>query len=119
VNFWRFKAGQTAAPFALLFKQHRDNKCLCRLCTALDLLRHPKAITTSWIGTLFFKNSFVLKQVLRVLNISPHQACGARAFEYGFLASQQALRIDVGASALGAELGLFFGLIATRLSTAA
>ncbi len=59
-----------------------------------------------------------MKQVLRVLKISHHQECGATAFEYGLLVELVALGIAVGASALGAELGLFFGLIATRLSTA-
>ena len=44
---------------------------------------------------------------------------GATAIEYGLLAALVALGITVGATALGAELGLFFGRIATRLSTAA
>jgi pilus assembly protein Flp/PilA len=44
---------------------------------------------------------------------------GATAIEYGLLAALVALGITVGATALGSELGLFFGRIATRLTTAA
>ena len=43
---------------------------------------------------------------------------GATAIEYGLLAALIALGITVGATALGAELGLFFGRIATRLAAA-
>lgn len=41
----------------------------------------------------------------------------ATAIEYGLLAALVALGIVVGATVLGAELGLFFGRIATRIST--
>ncbi len=44
---------------------------------------------------------------------------GATAIEYGLLAALVALGIAVGATALGTELGLLFGRIAARLSTAA
>ena len=47
-----------------------------------------------------------------------HDQEGATAIEYGLLAALVALGIAVGATALGSELGLFFGRIATRLSTA-
>ncbi len=43
---------------------------------------------------------------------------GATAIEYGLLAALVALGITVGATALGAELGLLFGRIATRLAAA-
>lgn len=43
---------------------------------------------------------------------------GATAIEYGLLAALVALGIAAGATTLGTELGLLFGRIATRLSTA-
>jgi pilus assembly protein Flp/PilA len=60
-----------------------------------------------------------MKHVMRVFKNFTRDEGGATAIEYGLLAALVALGIAVGASALGAELGLFFGRIATRLSTAA
>ncbi len=60
-----------------------------------------------------------MKHVIRELKHFIHDQEGATAIEYGLLAALVALGITVGATALGAELGLFFGRIATRLSTAA
>jgi pilus assembly protein Flp/PilA len=59
-------------------------------------------------------NSFI-----RELENFTHDESGATAIEYGLLAALVALGITVGATALGTELGLFFGRIATRLTTAA
>ena len=59
-----------------------------------------------------------MKQIMCVVKEFTHEEGGATAIEYGLLAALIALGITVGASALGAELGLFFGRIATRLSTA-
>ena len=47
-----------------------------------------------------------------------HDESGATAIEYGLLAALVALGIAVGATSLGTELGLLFGRIASRLSTA-
>jgi pilus assembly protein Flp/PilA len=60
-----------------------------------------------------------MKNVIRELKNFALDESGATAIEYGLLAALVALGIVVGATALGAELGLFFGRIATRLSTAA
>lgn len=59
-----------------------------------------------------------MKQVIDQLINFTQDESGATAIEYGLLAALVALGITVGATALGAELGLFFGRIATRLSTA-
>jgi pilus assembly protein Flp/PilA len=67
----------------------------------------------------FQKGIFTMKQVIDQLINFTHDESGATAIEYGLLAALVALGITVGATALGAELGLFFGRIATRLSTAA
>lgn len=60
-----------------------------------------------------------MKQVIRELKHFSLDEGGATAIEYGLLAALVALGIAAGATALGSELGLFFGRIATRLSTAA
>lgn len=60
-----------------------------------------------------------MKHVIREFNDFILDESGATAIEYGLLAALVALGITVGATALGSELGLFFGRIATRLSTAA
>jgi pilus assembly protein Flp/PilA len=60
-----------------------------------------------------------MKHVIRELKSFALDESGATAIEYGLLAALVALGIVVGATALGTELGLFFGRIATRLSTAA
>lgn len=60
-----------------------------------------------------------MNHVMRVFKNFTLDEGEATATEYGFLAALMALGIAVGASALGAELGFFFGRIATRLSTAA
>lgn len=60
-----------------------------------------------------------MKRFIRVFNRFAHDESGATAIEYGLLAALVALGITVGATALGTELGLFFGRIATRLTTAA
>lgn len=59
-----------------------------------------------------------MKHVIHELKYFTLDESGATAIEYGLLAALVALGITVGATALGAELGLFFGRIATRLSTA-
>ena len=59
-----------------------------------------------------------MKQFIDQLINFTNDESGATAIEYGLLAALVALGITVGATALGAELGLFFGRIATRLSTA-
>lgn len=59
-----------------------------------------------------------MKYVIHELKYFTLDESGATAIEYGLLAALVALGITVGATALGAELGLFFGRIATRLSTA-
>lgn len=59
-----------------------------------------------------------MKNVIRELKHFALDESGATAIEYGLLAALVALGIVVGATALGAELGLFFGRIATRLTTA-
>jgi pilus assembly protein Flp/PilA len=66
----------------------------------------------------FQKGTFTMKQVIDQLINFTQDESGATAIEYGLLAALVALGITVGATALGAELGLFFGRIATRLSTA-
>lgn len=60
-----------------------------------------------------------MKKFTRALKNFTRDEDGATAIEYGLLAALVALGIVVGATALGAELGLFFNRIATRLSTAA
>ncbi len=60
-----------------------------------------------------------MRNVIREFKKFTHEESGATAIEYGLLAALIALGIAAGATALGAELGLFFGRIATRLSTAA
>lgn len=60
-----------------------------------------------------------MNHVIRELKSFTLDESGATAIEYGLLAALVALGIVVGATALGNELGLFFGRIATRLSTAA
>jgi pilus assembly protein Flp/PilA len=60
-----------------------------------------------------------MKRFIRAFNRFAHDESGATAIEYGLLAALVALGITVGATALGTELGLFFGRIATRLTTAA
>jgi pilus assembly protein Flp/PilA len=60
-----------------------------------------------------------MKKFIRELKNFTHDESGATAIEYGLLAALVALGITVGATALGTELGLFFGRIATRLTTAA
>jgi pilus assembly protein Flp/PilA len=67
---------------------------------------------------IFKKGIFTMKQVIDLLKNFTRDESGATAIEYGLLAALVALGITVGATALGAELGLFFGRIATRLSTA-
>ena len=59
-----------------------------------------------------------MNHVIRELKPFTLDESGATAIEYGLLAALVALGIAAGATALGAELGLFFGRIATRLSTA-
>ncbi len=60
-----------------------------------------------------------MRNVIREFKKFTHEESGATAIEYGLLAALIALGIAAGATALGAELGLFFGRIGTRLSTAA
>jgi pilus assembly protein Flp/PilA len=60
-----------------------------------------------------------MRNVIREFKKFTREESGATAIEYGLLAALIALGIAAGATALGAELGLFFGRIATRLSTAA
>jgi pilus assembly protein Flp/PilA len=85
-------------------------------CAALQA-----ALPGGWIRGSFFllKGVFVMKHVIRELKSFALDESGATAIEYGLLAALVALGIVVGATALGTELGLFFGRIATRLSTAA
>ena len=59
-----------------------------------------------------------MKQVIDQLKNFTRDESGATAIEYGLLAALVALGITVGATALGTELGLFFGRLATRRSTA-
>ena len=59
-----------------------------------------------------------MQKVAVQLNQFIRDESGATAIEYGLLAALIALGITVGATALGAELGLFFGRIATRLAAA-
>jgi len=59
-----------------------------------------------------------MQKVAVQLNEFIRDESGATAIEYGLLAALIALGITVGATALGAELGLFFGRIATRLAAA-
>ena len=59
-----------------------------------------------------------MQKVAVQLNEFIRDESGATAIEYGLLAALVALGITVGATALGAELGLFFGRIATRLAAA-
>jgi pilus assembly protein Flp/PilA len=79
------------------------------------------ALCAGWTWGSFFHLTgvFVMNHVVRELKQFTLDESGATAIEYGLLAALVALGIVVGATALGAELGLFFGRIATRLSTAA
>ncbi len=60
-----------------------------------------------------------MKKFIHELKNFTQDESGSTAIEYGLLDALVALGITVGATALGTELGLFFGRIATRLTTAA